>query len=211
LTLSRGAFLAVAALTIFFVFTQYPSLRKPLLAGLAVIAVIVVVGLTLGSHTPVVIHRLSLKALEYTSVTRFEIYWETVRMILPHFVLGLGLGGYLLVYHGFPEIYPHNLWLTFWVELGLLGLIVFSIILFGLLRRGWRALPFAAGFDRIVLWGAVGSLALWAVHGLFDSPYWKNDMSVEFWLVAAMVVTVTQGIKRSGALDRGLTAGATRG
>jgi hypothetical protein len=101
--------------------------------------------------------------------------------------------------------------LTFWVELGLLGLIVFSTILFGLLRRGWRALPFAAGFDRIVLWGAVGSLALWAVHGLFDSPYWKNDMSVEFWLVAAMVVTVTQGIKRSGALDRGLTAGATRG
>jgi O-antigen ligase len=165
----------------------------------------------LGSHTPVVIHRLSLKALEYTSVTRFEIYWETLKMLAPHFVLGLGLGGFLLVYHEFPEIYPHDLWLTFWVELGLLGLIAFSIIFFGLLRSGWGALRFITGFDRVLLWGAVGAFLLWGVHGIFDSPYWKNDMSAEFWLVAAMLVTLTEAIKPTAAAGSGLTADGPRG
>ena len=211
LTLSRGAFLAAAAFAFFIVFTLNSRLRKPLLIGIVVIAALAVAAVALGSHTPVVIHRLSLKALEYTSVTRLEIYWETLKMVVPHFVLGLGLGGYLLVYHNFPEIYPHNLWLTFWVELGILGLIAFSIIFFGLLRRGWSSLRFATGFERIVLWGAVGAFVLWGVHGIFDSPYWKNDMSVEFWLVAAILVTVTQAIQRSGAADPTLTAGVTRG
>ena len=27
-----------------------------------------------------------------------------------------------------------------------------------------------------------------AVHGLVDSPYWKNDLSVEFWILAALAV-----------------------
>ena len=27
-----------------------------------------------------------------------------------------------------------------------------------------------------------------AVHGFFDTPYYKNDLSVEFWMVAALEV-----------------------
>jgi O-antigen ligase len=199
LTLSRGAFLACAVFAIFVVVSLNPVLRKPLFAGLAVLAAVVIAAVALGSHTPLVIHRLSLKALEYTSVTRFEIYWDTLRMLLPHFVFGLGLGGYLLVYHNFPEIYPHDIWLSFWAELGLLGLIAFAIIFIRLLRSGWRALPFATGFDRVVLWGAVGALVLWGVHGIFDSPYWKNDMSVEFWLVAAMLMLLSRSTTQRGA------------
>jgi hypothetical protein len=32
----------------------------------------------------------------------------------------------------------------------------------------------------------VGTVVTRAVHGLVDSPYWKNDMAVEFWLVVAI-------------------------
>ena len=199
LTLSRGAFLALAMFAIFVILTLNPAIRRPAFAAVGVVALAAVAVLAVGSQTPVVVHRLSLKALEYTSVTRLEIYWDTLRMVLPHPIFGLGLGGYLLVYHGFPEIYPHDIWLTFWVELGLLGLVAFAMIFVRLLRSGWRALPLARDFDRIVLWGAVGALVLWGVHGLFDSPYWKNDMSVEFWLVAAMLVTVTSSIKQNAA------------
>jgi O-antigen ligase len=200
-TLSRGAFLALAMFAVFVILTLNPAFRKPALAVVGVFAAGAVAILALGSHTPVVVHRLSLKALEYTSVTRFEIYWETLRMLLPHPIFGLGLGGFLLVYHEFPEIYPHDIWLTFWVEVGLLGLVAFGIIFFRLFNAGWRALPLASGFDRIVLWGGVGALVLWGVHGIFDSPYWKNDMSVEFWLVAAMLVTASAAIKQHAALS----------
>jgi hypothetical protein len=33
------------------------------------------------------------------------------------------------------------------------------------------------------------------VHGLFDSPYWKNDLSVEFWLLAALEVVAIRGAR----------------
>jgi hypothetical protein len=43
-------------------------------------------------------------------------------------------------------------------------------------------------FYRPALWGALAALVMWAVHGVVDSPYWKNDMSVEFWMLAALII-----------------------
>ena len=43
--------------------------------------------------------------------------------------------------------------------------------------------------------------ALWAerrplaAQGLFDSPYWKNDLSVEFWLMAALLVVAVRATR----------------
>jgi O-antigen ligase len=86
------------------------------------------------------------------------------------------------------ELYPHDMWLTTWSETGLLGLLAFAAIFFGLLWRGWRAIARATDIYKPVVWGTTGALVLYLVHGLFDSPYWKNDLSVEFWLVAALQV-----------------------
>jgi O-antigen ligase len=88
------------------------------------------------------------------------------------------------------------MWLTFWVEVGLLGMVAFAVIFFGLLYRGWRAFPKASGFYHAVLWGVLGSLVLWGVHGLVDSPYWKNDMSVEFWILAALELVAIRAISQ---------------
>ena len=33
---------------------------------------------------------------------------------------------------------------------------------------------------------------MWLAHGFVDSPYWKNDMSAEFWMLIALV-TVARG------------------
>jgi hypothetical protein len=69
--------------------------------------------------------------------------------------------------------------------------------------RGWRAFSLANGFYRALLWGVSGSLVLWGIHGLVDSPYWKNDMSVEFWLLAAfeLVAIRSIGARASAASD----------
>jgi len=84
------------------------------------------------------------------------------------------------------RIYPHDMWLTFWLEVGMLGALAFAVILFSLHWRGWRAWPSVNGAYRPLLWGVLGGLVLWTVHGFVDSPYWKNDMSVEFWTLAAL-------------------------
>jgi putative inorganic carbon (hco3(-)) transporter len=190
LTFSRGAYLALAVFAILTLITVRPALRKPLLAIAVVAALLVVVTIVVASNTPLMQSRFSYVALNYTLQTRSIIYVATWHMLTAHPILGLGLGGYVYVLHGFPEIYPHDVYLAFWAELGLLGLLAFAVILGGLLWHGWRALPQAAGFERAMLWGALGSFALWGVHGIFDTPYWKNDMSVEFWLVAAIEVAV---------------------
>ena len=95
------------------------------------------------------------------------------------------------------------MWLTFWVEIGVGGVIAFAAILFTLLWHGWRAWRRTTDFDRVALWGALGALVIWLVHGLVDSPYWKNDLSVEFWILAAITVVVVRatggGIMKPGA------------
>jgi len=76
------------------------------------------------------------------------------------------------------------------VELGLLGLLAFLYVFVRLGVSAWRALSPASGFEKALLWGVVGTVVTWAVHGIVDSPYWKNDMAVEFWLVMAIAVAV---------------------
>ena len=76
-------------------------------------------------------------------------------------------------------------------------MIAFGLIFFGLLWRGWRALGQARDIYKPVIWGSVGALVLYLVHGMFDSPYWKNDLSVEFWIVAALQVIAIRGVRAS--------------
>jgi O-antigen ligase len=116
-------------------------------------------------------------------------------------IFGAGIGGFATRLAPFRpakqqvHIYPHDIWLTTWSEIGLLGVIAFALIFFSLLWRGIRALPRATDIYRPVLWGAVGALVLYLVHGLFDSPYWKNDLSVEFWLLAAMQIVALRATR----------------
>ena len=73
-------------------------------------------------------------------------------------------------------------------------MVAFAVIFFGLMYRGWRAFAQADGFYRALLWGVSGSLVLWFAHGLIDSPYWKNDMSAEFWILAALELVAIRAI-----------------
>ena len=186
LTFSRGGYVALAVFALLLLVKVRPELRRPLLVFGVVAAVAVLLTVIAASTTPLMRSRFSYVALNYTLQTRSAIFTATFHMIAAHPILGVGLGGYVYKLHHFIEIYPHNVYLTFWVELGLLGLLAFLFIFVKLLVSAWRALPAATGFERALLWGVVGTVVLWAVHGLVDSPYWKNDMAVEFWLVAAI-------------------------
>jgi len=182
LTLSRGAYFAIAVLALVAIAT---SRKRLWLAAGTAIAVIVLL------QVPLVSRRFAGQFNLFDSQTtvrgRLSIFTDTLSMLRDHPIFGDGLGGYHYLFRGtILEIYPHDVWLTFWVEVGLLGMVAFAIIFLGLLYRGWRAYSRAGGFYRALLWGVSGSLVLWGVHGLVDSPYWKNDMSIEFWILAAL-------------------------
>ena len=195
LTFSRGGYLALAIFGVLTVIKVRPDLRRPLLIVGIVAAAAVLLTVVVASTTPLMKTRFSYVALNYTLQTRAAIFTATLGIIAAHPILGVGLGGYVYNLHGFPEIYPHDVYMTFWVELGLLGLLAFLYVFVRVGVSAWRALSLASGFEKALLWGVVGTVVTWAVHGIVDSPYWKNDMAVEFWLVVAIEVAVVAALK----------------
>ena len=197
LTLSRASYLAMAVLaTVLVLSLQSNRWRLRAVAILAALGVAVL-------EIPIVNQRLLNLAQSVTN--RTTLYREAFEMLSQRPIFGAGISGFPIRVAPFRpaslpvQLYPHDMWLTTWSELGLLGVLSLAVIFFGLLWRGARALPRATDIYRPVLWGAVGALILYSVHGLFDSPYWKNDLSVEFWLLAALQVVAVRATRSRGA------------
>ena len=140
-----------------------------------------------------------------TIANRERIWLATARMARDHPIFGAGLNSYQNVMAPYragdplavPEPHPHNILLTSWTELGVLGMVAFAWILGSLLVRPWLEFGKSRGFDRAVLWGTGAAFLMIAVHGLVDSPYWKNDLSVEFWLLAVMQILSIRATRAS--------------
>lgn len=190
LSFSRGGFLALGAVLLGLALADR---RRAWLAPAVIVAAAIF------SRIPAVAHRLShefsTQDPNNTLHQRLVLWQTTLRMLRDHPIFGAGLSGFkagIAPYHGGPLtedlVYPHNILLNFWSEVGLLGVAAFAWI-FGLAVvsavRAWRRLPEP--------WAAIGLgvlLALVAIlaHGLVDVPYWKNDLSVEFWALLALPV-----------------------
>jgi putative inorganic carbon (HCO3(-)) transporter len=190
LSFSRGGYLGMAAVAIGLAITHR---RRWLLLGVELAGAAVVVGL------PPIFHRISLEFQNVNGTTlfgragRLELWKDTLLMLREHPIFGAGLSGFAERIAPFwnpthPErfIDPHNILLNFWVEMGLLGVVAFAwllVVAFRVSSRGWREA--AEAWRPIELGVALGLVAL-VVHGLFDVPYFKNDLSLEFWTLVGL-------------------------
>ncbi len=88
-------------------------------------------------------------------------------------------------------IYPHNIFLNFWVELGFFGMIVFSWLF---LKYIYDALFLSRALEcrenKFLLLGFAGGMIALIVHGLVDVPYFKNDLACLFWVFVALLGVV---------------------
>jgi putative inorganic carbon (HCO3(-)) transporter len=194
-TLSRAGLLTLAVLALVVVFTIR---RRGLKVGL--LAALVVGGIAI-LQIPFVAKRMAHQfdpSYPYNTFEgRIQIWQDTLHMLRDHPIFGAGLRAYAIVMRpyvttpkGLPELYAHNIFLSMWAEIGLLGLAAFVVLLGMLLWRGWSAFAKAEGFARPLLWGTSAAFVAITVHGLFDTPYYGNDLSVEFWLLAALEVAI---------------------
>lgn len=188
LSFSRGGYLALAVVGVGLALSH--RRRWLLLAAAIVVALSLVL-------IPPINHRIAVE-LDFTNpnntlVGRFGLWAATWQMLKQHFLFGAGLSGFALTiapywnpYHADRFIYPHNIVLTFWSETGLLGLAAMGWILVATMRLawvGWRRGPRAwRPFELGVLIALVGVLT----HGLVDVPYFKNDLSLEFWTLIGL-------------------------
>ncbi len=138
-------------------------------------------------------HELNMQDPNNSLEERFRLWAATLRMLRDHPVFGSGLSGfkqtiapYRLGQYTEDLIYPHNILLNFWTETGLLGVVAFGWLLAQALRVAIRAWREAASEWRPFQLGVLLALIGVVIHGLVDVPYWKNDLSLEFWALLGL-------------------------
>lgn len=188
LSFSRGGYLALAAVT-FGLALSHRRRWHLLAAALAGGVVLILI--------PPITHRLAVE-MDFsngsnTLVGRFELWRVSLQMLERHIVFGAGLSGFAQTIaplwnptHIDRFIYPHNIVLTFWSETGLLGLAAFGWIMITGFMQGWRGWREAETGWRPIELGIVLALVALVVHGLVDVPYFKNDLSLEFWALLGL-------------------------
>ncbi|MHB8571767.1 MAG: O-antigen ligase family protein [Candidatus Dormibacteria bacterium] len=138
------------------------------------------------------LHQLNPSDPHNTLNTRFPIWDAALRMLRDHPLQGIGIrefGTQLKRYApGLTETHehPHNLVLNLWLCLGVLGLAAYTwcfVALAKVLRAG-RRLKDHRGFHLLHAGVAAAVVAI-LVHGLVETPIWKNDLSLDFWAMVA--------------------------
>jgi hypothetical protein len=182
LTFSRGAYLALFVVAIVLALTH--RLRILLLA---LVVVVIVVALRLPGVTRRVAQELNLSDPRNSLFPRLQLWGVTMRMLAHHPIFGSGLAGFASAINpyrnGYAEqqIYPHNILLNFWSETGILGVVAFAWLMiqtFVSTLKGWlHGSPAWRPYQLGVLLFLVAVLA----HGLVDVPFFKNDLSLQFW------------------------------
>ncbi len=182
---SKGAMLGILAAIIFYSIF-YIGKRKYFIG-------ILILGVLMGGYL-IGTQRLDLKGVGTVEggdsvTTRIEMWGEAWEMLKNRPILGAGLSGYqpaVAPYHEkeYIEIYlyPHNVVLNFWSEMGLLGLVAFLGIMIWFYITGLKIKDKLS----VIL---MSSMIVILVHGLVDVPYFKNDLAVLWWvLIGGMVI-----------------------
>lgn len=84
-------------------------------------------------------------------------------------------------------LYPHNIFLNFWTELGVLGLIVFTFLIIKFEIISFRL--FLKNKDYLAL-GLFSAMLVILIHGLVDVPYFKNDLAIIFFIILALLASL---------------------
>jgi O-antigen ligase len=131
-----------------------------------------------------------------TVVSRWQIWQATLQLWQEFPLLGVGPGGFFWRYPAYlngpsvePNIlHPHNVWLEIGAGWGLVGLLWFALLLWGLLRQ----VRWAAGITEVRFWWILAGLAAgWLAglaHAQVDAFLTLPDLAAWNWLVLGLLV-----------------------
>jgi O-antigen ligase len=121
--------------------------------------------------------------------SRLALYQGSIDLLKQHPFAGTGLSGFGVAFESvrpaeYTEklIYPHNIFLNFWTETGLLGLLSVLWIIVVVARFSFHR-------QTDLVWRDAFTAAFLAIltHGLIDVPYFKNDLAVLTWMMLALL------------------------
>lgn len=131
--------------------------------------------------------------------------WQAAGLIIKdHPLVGVGAGQFQEAYLSYQKYFsqpflewavpqPHNLFLAFLVQLGILGLVGFLLLLGWFFAVSWQVVKKTS--SPFVINTLLAIMIAILAHGLLDSTYWKNDLAVIFWAVVALAARQYQDQK----------------
>ncbi len=173
-------------LAVFYLLFKNPKLRKKMGIALTALILTFIVVIVSQLNSPKFKQALDFENRSSSSV-RLEIYATSWDLVKKNPIFGHGPGLFQANYQDqvketlgrFPlewnMPHPHNIFLGFWMNAGIIGLIAF-LMLIVLCHRKFT-------FPLLALWAIL-------VHGMFDMPFWKNDLAMIFWLVIACILVM---------------------
>lgn len=134
-------------------------------------------------------------AQNWSVFIRTQIWKESWLMLKDNWLLGAGLAGYqqAIVHYHTAEyfeifLYPHNIFMNFWSEMGLAGLMLFIILMGKFFIDGFKMIWQKVKLEYV--WGVILAMLIIIIHGLVDHPYFKNDLAVIFWMIFAILAVI---------------------
>jgi O-antigen ligase len=130
--------------------------------------------------------------------SRMMIWKASALLIKQNPTIGIGAGNfqnsYLTVQSYFPFYlewavpHPHNLFLAFWLQAGVVGLFGFVYLLFFIFET---LLSIFQNKKSATLAAPLFAFFLYTIlHGLLDTTYWKNDLSFLFWVCILLIILI---------------------
>jgi O-antigen ligase len=206
LTLSRGGLLALGAVVLALALTH----RR----RIVYLAVAAVAGVAFALIPPIskrLAYEVNFTDPHNTLVGRLPLWKATMEMLRHYPLFGAGLSGfetrlgpYWNATHVDRFIYPHNILLNFWVATGVLGVVAFAWLLLQAFRTSWSGWRSPERDWAPLHLGVFLALIGIVVHGLVDVPYFKNDLSLEFWVLVALTYA---GVRASGLRPTAMVSG----
>jgi O-antigen ligase len=201
-SLSRGGWLACVAVVL--VIGLFSARR--LWIGAAAVLVVVAALAVPGTRRRILVE-FDPNSADNSVQLRFVLWRSAVNMLTHRPIFGGGLSGFQQSVRTYADpkyneqlIDPHNLFLNWWSETGLVGLTGFVWTMVQVVRTGLAGLS-AGPWPRALSIGLLAALAGIAAHGLVDVPYFKNDLAVEFWAILGLQLGSLRGAVRVVASD----------
>ncbi len=189
-----GAFIAIFIFVIYTRITTGEFLVKKFLNKIIIFIILfVTLAGTLTASLNIEKFQNLVRIDEHTSIsTRLEIWQVGFTLLKENPLLGIGLGQFQPNYSyraeeilGHPPLEPtrlhsHNLYMETWLNTGLLGIVSFIWIVVFAFKKYRKIKP---GEEKNIAIAVIIMLSYLLIHGLIDVTYWKNDLSLIFWLI----------------------------
>lgn len=130
-----------------------------------------------------------------SSSVRLQLYQVALEEVKRSPILGLGLGQFQSRYdldsreilghepYELIMLHPHNTFLAFYLNLGLIGVLLFAFLAAKMLLSSWSEKTFDQKYFRLI---GITMFVVMLLHGMVDTYFFKNDLAVLFWLMVAL-------------------------